>query len=66
MYGDVTKESEESNLVTEKGNIRLTVKRITDRDTDLYETGNIQYFAIIETSQKKNTLSICAPMMSFT
>lgn len=48
MYGDVTKESEESNLVTEKGNIRLTVKRITDRDTDLYETGNIQYFAIIE------------------
>ena len=47
-YGDVTKESEESNLVTENGNIRLTVKRITDRDTDLYETGNIQYFAIIE------------------
>ena len=47
-YGDVTKESEESNLVTENGNIRLTVKRITDRDTDLYETGNIQYFAIVE------------------
>ena len=47
-YGDVTKESEESSLVTGSGDIRVTVKRVTDRDVDLYESGNIQYFAIIE------------------
>ena len=47
-YGDVTKESEESNLITTNGNIRVTVKRVTDRDVDLYEAGAIQYFAIIE------------------
>ena len=59
-YGDVTKESEESKLVTGNGNIRLTVKRITDRDTDLYETGNIQYFAIIEniSNETQNDITV--------
>ena len=47
-YGDVTKESEESSLITANGNVRITVKRVTDRSTDLYETGNVQYFAIVE------------------
>ena len=47
-YGDVTKESEETNLVTTNGDVRVTVKRVTDRDIDLYEAGTIQYFAIIE------------------
>ena len=47
-YGDVTKESEESNLTTTTGNIRVTVKRVTDRSVDLYENGSLQYFAIIE------------------
>ncbi len=47
-YGDVTKESEETRLVTSTGDIRVTVKRVTDEDVDLYETGTVQYFAIIE------------------
>ena len=47
-YGDVTKESEETSLVTQRGDIRVTVKRVTDRSVDLYETGSVQYFAIIE------------------
>ena len=47
-YGDVTKESGETSLVTENGNIRVTVKRITDANTDLYENGVVQYFAIVE------------------
>ena len=47
-YGDVTKESGETSLVTENGDVRVTVKRITDTSTDLYENGVIQYFAIVE------------------
>ena len=47
-YGDAIKESNETNIVTSNGNIRVTVKRITDRSVDLYETGVVQYFAIVE------------------
>lgn len=47
-YGDVTKESEETSLTTTSGNIRVTVKRVTDRSVDLYEAGVIQYLAIVE------------------
>lgn len=47
-YGDVKKQSEEVKQVTEKGNLRITVKRVTDRQIDLYEAGTVQYFAIIE------------------
>ena len=47
-YGDVTKESGETSLITENGDVRVTVKRITDTSTDLYENGVIQYFAIVE------------------
>ena len=48
QYGDVTKTSEENTLTTTNGNIRLSVKRVTDRSINLYETGTVQYFAIIE------------------
>lgn len=47
-YGDVTAESEMHKLTTEKGNIRISVKRVTDRKVDIYESGVVQYFAIIE------------------
>ena len=47
-YGDTIKESTEDILVTSEGNIRVTVKRITDRSVDLYETGVVQYFTIVE------------------
>ena len=48
QYGDVTKTSEENTLTTTNGNIRVSVKRVTDRSINLYETGTVQYFAIIE------------------
>ena len=48
QYGDVTKKSNESKLKTKGGSLRVTVKRVTDRDIDLYENGSIRYFAIIE------------------
>ena len=47
-YSDVTKNTEEISLVTQKGNIRVTVKRITDRDVDIYESSIVEYYAIIE------------------
>lgn len=48
QYGDVTKTSDENTLTVAKGNLRVTVKRVTDRNINLYETGTVQYFAIIE------------------
>ena len=48
IYGEVTAETENHTLVTEKGNLRVTVKRVTDRKIDLYTSGTVQYFAIIE------------------
>lgn len=48
QYGDVTKTSEENTLTTTNGNLRISVKRVTDRSINLYETGTVQYFAIIE------------------
>lgn len=48
QYGDVIKKSNESQLLTESGNIRVSVKRVTDRKVDLYESGTVRYFAIIE------------------
>lgn len=47
-YGDVTKKSNESKLITENGDLRVSVKRITDRKNDLYENGTVKYYAIID------------------
>ena len=47
-YGDVTKKSNQTKLITENGELRVSVKRVTDRKVDLYESGTVQYFAIIE------------------
>ena len=47
-YGDVIKESNTTELATTKGDLRVSVKRITDRSVDLYEFGSVEYFAIIE------------------
>ena len=47
-YAEVTKQSDEIKHTTTKGNIRISVKRITDRKIDLYSAGAVQYFAIIE------------------
>lgn len=47
-YGETTKTTNETKLVSENANLKVTVKRITDRNVELYESGDIQYFAIIE------------------
>lgn len=47
-YGDVLKQSNATELTTEEGKIRVSVKRVTDRKVDLYETGTVKYFAIVE------------------
>jgi len=59
-YGDVTKTSNETQLMTKEGNIRISVKRVTDRKVNLYETGTVQYFAIIEniSDKKQNNIKI--------
>lgn len=48
QYGDVIKTSNKVKVTTQTGNIRVSVKRVTDRDIDLYEAGTVQYYAIIE------------------
>ena len=59
-YGDVTKQSNESQLVTANGNIRVSVKRVTDRSVDLYESSSVQYFAIIEniSNEKQDNVTV--------
>lgn len=47
-YLDVIQKSNEINCKTETGNIRVSVKKVTDRSVDLYELGTVEYFAIIE------------------
>ncbi len=47
-YNGVTSQSEAHTLTTERGNLRVTVKRVTDSSVDLYTAGVVQYFAIIE------------------
>lgn len=47
-YGDVIKESNDTEMLTSNGDLRISVKRVTDRKIDLYETGTVRYFAIIE------------------
>ena len=47
-YKDVIKKSNETQLTTQTGNLRISVKRVTDRNEKIYESGAIRYFAIIE------------------
>lgn len=47
-YAGTTKQSEEIKKVTTKGDLRISVKRVTDRKVDLYQAGAVRYFAIIE------------------
>ena len=51
-YSDVVQETNEFKVLSESGSIRAMVKRVTDRQVDLYEAGTVEYFAII-----KNTSS---------
>ena len=52
-YVDVSTESEESSLTSGAGNLSVAVKRVTDRDIDVYEQGSIKYYAIIENTSSE-------------
>lgn len=59
-YGEVTKKTNELKYIGEAGNIRISVKRITDRNTSLYTGGVVQYFAMIEniSDKAKNNVTV--------
>ena len=52
-YSGVSKESGSIELIVKSGNIRATVKRVTDRQIPLYEGGSVSYFAIIENTSNE-------------
>lgn len=56
--GELTKETEELQLVAESENIRVSVKRITDRNNTLYSGSSLEYYAIIENITDKNISNV--------
>lgn len=52
-YLDVTQKSNEIKFMTKTANLRISVKKVTDREVDLYELGTVEYFAIIENISNK-------------
>ncbi len=59
-YKDVKKQSNEIQNITAKGNIRVSVKRVTDRKVQLYESDTVSYYAIIEniSDEKQENLKV--------
>lgn len=59
-YSDVTKNTDEVILTTQTGNIRVTVKRVTNRDVELYESSIVEYYAIIEniSNETQNNIEV--------
>lgn len=57
-YGEVKKASNVVKLISESGDARVTVKRVTDRKVDLYENGSVRYFAIIENTSKSDMQNV--------
>ena len=47
-YSDVIEKTNAFTVLSESGNLRAMVKRVTDRQVDLYEAGSVEYFAIIK------------------
>ena len=47
-YGEVTKTSNQIDLRAERGTIRLSIKKLTDRTEELYAGDVVQYAAIVE------------------
>ena len=47
-YSDVVQETNEFKVTSDAGSLRTMVKRVTDRQVDLYEAGTVEYFAIIK------------------
>lgn len=59
-YNDVTTESEDLSSTLKSGDVRVTVKRITDRRNELQNGGEIEYVAILEniSGEQKNNVKI--------
>ena len=47
-YGEAINESNEIQTTTESGNLRVSVKKVTDRNINIYANGAVKYYAIIE------------------
>lgn len=52
--GDLKKETNELQYFAENGDIRISVKRITDRKNILYSGSSLEYYAIVENITDKN------------
>ena len=48
VYGEITKQSNELTHITDTGNLRISIKRATDRLSGSYVGGTVDYLAIIE------------------
>ena len=46
--GELVEKTNELQYISEVGDIRISVKRVTDRNTPLYTGGTVQYFAMVE------------------
>lgn len=57
-YLDVKQKSNELKYISEESNIRVTVKRVTDRNQELYENGGVEYYAIVENISEKKQKDI--------
>ena len=52
--GELNKETNELQFNIEGGNVRISVKRITDRNNILYSASSLEYYAIIENMTDKS------------
>ena len=63
-FSDVNQKTNELKVLSEDGDLSVVVKRVTDRSIDLYESGVVSYYAIIEniSSETKNDVTLKANM----
>lgn len=60
ISGEMIKQTNEIKCITETGDIRISVKRITDRRVDLYSDSSLKYYVIIEniSAEDKNNVKV--------
>ncbi len=61
-YGDVTKQTNENMVITEKGYLRVGVKRATYIEKELYSNGVVEYAVVVKniSGQKQENVKIKA------
>lgn len=59
-YGEAINESNEITNSSESGNLSVSVKRVTDRSVNLYNSGVVQYYVIVEniSDQKQENVKV--------